>query len=131
MAVVVSLGVGRDQNSVGFPLTHFTAMPHRTATDLRRLGQTTQVARSTPEQVRAHIQELLEKVRSTSAAHQEYDFQERVAAIARQEADRRRERKEKKIQAKRDKEKLSSGNTADDAAMMQMMGFGGFGSSKK
>lgn len=108
----------------------------RVFVDLRRLGQTTQVKPATADEVRAHIQDLLEQFNANKTAQQqEYDFEARVAAIAKQEADRRREEKERKAEKKRKERERANGAGAGggggDAEMMAMMGFGGFGSSKK
>ena len=48
--------------------------------DLRRLGQTTRIARSTVEQVRARIALLREKTKEASSA-KSYDFNKRLAEI--------------------------------------------------
>lgn len=91
------------------------------------------MAKSTPEQVRAHIEALLVSFNAKKAnEQQEYDFKKRVEAIAKAEEDKRKERKLKREEAKRKKQQeQQSANQPADQAMMDMMGFGGFGSSKK
>jgi U4/U6.U5 tri-snRNP component SNU23 len=117
----------------------FINSPH-SLSDLRRLGQTTHVARSTVEQVRARIQLLRSQTSSSSSSSaKEYDFLERVKAIADAEREKKEERKRRKREEKERKErereeerrKEIGGGGVEDEAMMSMMGFGGFGSSKK
>ncbi|CAO1619861.1 unnamed protein product [Parajaminaea phylloscopi] len=131
------------KDSIGY-LDHINGRSH-----LRRLGQTTQVARATVEQVRDRLAVLLERHRSNQRAGGgaktlEYDFQARVKQIAEKEEQAREERKRKKLEdkARREREAKAranaghagtvggSGESGDDE-MMRMMGFGGFGSSKK
>lgn len=124
----------------------------RATADLRRLGQTTQVQRSTVEQVRARLATLLEEKRRKDEQRGlmggtlEYDFQARVKQIAEKEEAARQERKRRK-QEERDRRAAAAtakanaaragggggdvGGSAADEEMMKMMGFGGFGSSKK
>lgn len=97
------------------------------------LGQTTRIARSTVEQVRARIAFLREKTKEASTA-KAFDFNARLAAIkAKEDAIR----EEKKAQKKAEKEKArmeivkDAVNIQEDDEMAKMMGFGGFGSTKK
>ena len=102
-------------------------------TDLRMLGQTTRIERSTVEQVRARIAMLREKTKEASKA-KAYDFNERIAAIKAEEdalrAKKKAEKKAKKEQARMEVLK-DTATQPEDIEMAQMMGFGGFGSSKK
>lgn len=104
--------------------------------DLLRLGQSTQVARSTVEEVRAKLAELRSRVKEKDA-QREYDFESRVAEIARAEKAAKEEKKRKKAQEKEERkrkekeERLNGGAGAQDEEMMKMMGFGGFGGSRK
>ncbi|GHJ86994.1 hypothetical protein NliqN6_3396 [Naganishia liquefaciens] len=127
---------------------------------LARLGQTTQVARSTLEQVRAHIAFLrantTEKVTSKN-----FDFDARLNAIKTQEENLRREKRENKKRKREEarinalkgivpdepqtetqrKKKAKAGPGAQLAEEIQateaademaaMMGFGGFGGQRK
>ena len=101
--------------------------------DLRALGQTTKISRSTVEQVRARIQMLREKTKEASNA-KSYDFEQRLAEIKAKETNLRTE-KRKQRQAEKDKARaelakdFAAPQDGDD--MMKMMGFSGFGSSKK
>ncbi|PWN24144.1 hypothetical protein BCV69DRAFT_280046 [Microstroma glucosiphilum] len=123
------------KDSIGY-LDHINGRDH-----LRRLGQTTHVARSTVEQVRARIQLLRSQTSSSSSSNsaKEYDFLERVKAIADAEREKKEERKRRKKEERERKErereeerrKEMGGGGVEDEAMMSMMGFGGFGSSKK
>ncbi|QRV76569.1 Zinc-finger double-stranded RNA-binding domain-containing protein [Ceratobasidium sp. AG-Ba] len=105
-------------------LDHVNSRQH-----LRRLGQTTQVARSTLDQVRARIALLREKTKEVSAART-FDFEKRLQDIkdaeiaAREEKKRRKQEKNKPVETEEVK-------TEEDDTMASMMGFGGFGSSKK
>jgi len=102
-------------------------------TDLRALGQTTKISRSTVEQVRARIQMLREKTKEASNA-KSYDFEQRLAEIKAKEADLRTEkRKQKQVEKDKARAELAKGFAApqDGDDMMKMMGFSGFGSSKK
>ena len=104
-----------------------------TLSDLRALGQTTRIERSTVEQVRARIAYLREKTKEASNA-KSFDFEQRLAEIKQKEASLRAE---KKAQKKAQKEKVlvelakDAAMDQDDSSMMQMMGFSGFGTSKK
>jgi len=107
---------------------------HSRRTDLRALGQTTKISRSTVEQVRARIQMLREKTKEASNA-KSYDFEQRLAEIKEKEADLRTE----KLKLKRAEKEKARAELAKDFSvpqeeeedMMKMMGFSGFGSSKK
>jgi len=109
-------------------LDHINGRAH-----LRALGQTTKISRSTVEQVRARIQMLREKTKEASSA-KSYDFEQRLAEIKAKEASLRAEKKKQK---QAEKEKVRAELAKDSAApqeeenMMKMMGFSGFGSSKK
>ena len=101
--------------------------------DLRALGQTTRIERSTVEQVRARIAYLREKTKEASNA-KSFDFEQRLAEVREKEA---AAREEKKAQKKAEREKFRLEIVKDaamappDSDMMQMMGFAGFGTSKK
>ncbi|TFK54119.1 hypothetical protein OE88DRAFT_1625486 [Heliocybe sulcata] len=106
-------------------LDHINGRAH-----LRALGQTTRIARSTVEQVRARIAYLREKTKEASSA-KSFDFEQRLAQVREKEE---AIRAEKKAQKKAEKEKARvelAQETAADDDMMKMMGFGGFGTSKK
>ena len=102
--------------------------------DLRALGQTTRIERSTVEQVRARIAHLREKTKEASSA-KSFDFEKRLAEVRQKEE---AVRAEKKAQKKVEKEKSRMETMKDVATeqdggkdMMHMMGFSGFGSTKK
>ncbi|KIP04107.1 hypothetical protein PHLGIDRAFT_31508 [Phlebiopsis gigantea 11061_1 CR5-6] len=115
------------KDSTGY-LDHINGRAH-----LRALGQTTRIERSTVEQVRARIAYLREKTKDASNA-KSYDFEKRLAEIKEKEAAARAEKKAQK-QAKREQARVElAKDTAmqqDDSDMMSMMGFSGFGTSKK
>lgn len=100
--------------------------------DLAKLGQTTKIERSTLEQVRARIAFLREKTRDkTNAAS--YDFEARLAEVKAHEDGIRAEKKAA-TKARKDAARLEMMKDVDMAEtqdMAAMMGFAGFGSSKK
>ncbi|KAF8128266.1 hypothetical protein EV363DRAFT_1510632 [Boletus edulis] len=107
-------------------LDHINSRSH-----LRKLGQTTRVERSTLEQVRARIALLRERTKEASAA-KSFDFDKRLAEVKAQEAARREEKKTQK-QAKKEQARilLAQESTMGVEEMATVMGFGGFGSTKK
>ncbi|KAF8637956.1 hypothetical protein AX16_010589 [Volvariella volvacea WC 439] len=112
------------KDSAGY-LDHINSRAH-----LRAIGQTTKLERSTLEQVRARIALLREKTKEATKA-KEYDFDKRLTEIREKE---KALREEKKAQKKAEKDKirleLVQGLEQNDE-MAQLMGFSGFGSSKK
>ncbi|KAH0827432.1 hypothetical protein J3R83DRAFT_4104 [Lanmaoa asiatica] len=108
-------------------LDHINGRSH-----LRRLGQTTRVERSTLEQVRARIALLREKTKEASAA-KSFDFDKRLAELKVQEAARREEKKvQKQVQKEQARVLLAKESTMEvDDETAAIMGFGGFGSTKK
>lgn len=94
------------------------------------MGQTTKLERSTLEQVRARIALLREKTQDAASA-KAYDFDQRLAEVKAKEVALRDEKKaQKKAQKERVRLELLK-DTNQDGEMAQLMGFGGFGSSKK
>ena len=101
------------------------------------MGQTTKIERSTVEQVRARIAYLREKTREASSA-KEFDFEKRLAEVREREEELRAEKKAaKKELRERARVELAKGTAAApetqqaDNDMMSMMGFAGFGTTKK
>ncbi|KAJ7076337.1 hypothetical protein B0H15DRAFT_864203 [Mycena belliarum] len=113
------------KDSVGY-LDHINSRAH-----LRALGQTTKLERSTLEQVRARIAFLREKTKEATSA-KAYDFDQRLAQLKAREVAIREEKKAAK-QAEKEKIRLAMVQDAagGDDEMARMMGFGGFGSTKK
>ncbi|KAH7888482.1 hypothetical protein F5I97DRAFT_1934997 [Phlebopus sp. FC_14] len=108
-------------------LDHINGRAH-----LRRLGQTTRVERSTLEQVRERIAYLREKTREASNA-KSFDFDKRLAEVKTKEAALRAEKKAQK-QAQRAEARIALARDSamdEDNELTKMMGFGGFGSTKK
>ncbi|POW03399.1 hypothetical protein PSTT_11105 [Puccinia striiformis] len=111
--------------------------------DLRALGQKTQVARSTIDQVRAKIAEMREATKQQAASKQ-YDFAQRLKEIQAAEEAEREAKRLKKLQAREAQAKAkpppgvyqsarSTETTGENDAdeMSKMMGFsGGFKSRK-
>ncbi|KAI0633349.1 hypothetical protein C8Q77DRAFT_1114455 [Trametes polyzona] len=120
------------KDSSGY-LDHINGRAH-----LRALGQTTKIERSTLEQVRARIAYLREKTREASSA-KSFDFEQRLAEVREREAALRAEKKAaKKAQRERARVELAKDTAAaapqakqEDNDMMAMMGFAGFGTTKK
>ncbi|RPD63873.1 hypothetical protein L227DRAFT_521072 [Lentinus tigrinus ALCF2SS1-6] len=119
------------KDSAGY-LDHINGRAH-----LRALGQTTKIERSTVEQVRARIAYLREKTREASSA-KEFDFEKRLAEVRAREAALREEKKQaKKALRERARVELAKDTAAAPEAkqnendMMAMMGFAGFGTTKK
>ncbi|KAJ3513712.1 hypothetical protein NLJ89_g2793 [Agrocybe chaxingu] len=112
------------KDSVGY-LDHINSRAH-----LRALGQTTKIARSTLVQVQARIALLREKTKEAASA-KAYDFDKRLEEVKEKE---RALREQKKAEKKAEKEKARLAFITDsneDSEMAVMMGFGGFGSTKK
>ncbi|TFK44361.1 hypothetical protein BDQ12DRAFT_640932 [Crucibulum laeve] len=113
------------KDSVGY-LDHINSRAH-----LRALGQTTKLERSTLAQVQARIAFLRERTKEAASA-KAFDFDQRLAEVKAKELALR---EEKKAQKKAEKEKarleLLKDTVNQDNEMAQLMGFGGFGSSKK
>ncbi|EGN99870.1 hypothetical protein SERLA73DRAFT_180123 [Serpula lacrymans var. lacrymans S7.3] len=115
------------KDSVGY-LDHINGRAH-----LRKLGQTTRIERSTLEQVRARIAFLREKTKEASNA-KSFDFDQRLAEIKAKEAAARAEKKaQKKAEKERARVELVKDSVMqeEDDEMAKMMGFGGFGTTKK
>ena len=97
------------------------------------IGQKTTIERSTVEQVRERIAFLREQMKEKSAA-KAFDFEKRLAEV---KAKADAERAEKKAQKKAEKEKARMELLKDiemqpeNDEMAAMMGFQGFGSTKK
>ncbi|KAG8997188.1 hypothetical protein FRB93_000474 [Tulasnella sp. JGI-2019a] len=109
-------------------LNHINGRAH-----LRKLGQTTTIARSNVEQVRARIAFLREKTKEAANA-KAFDFDQRLKEIRQKEEAERLEAKEKK-KAEKEAKRMEMVRTIDDGSgdvdMSSMMGFAGFGTSKK
>jgi U4/U6.U5 tri-snRNP component SNU23 len=97
--------------------------------DLRRLGQSTRIARSTIEQVRARIAMLREKTKEASKA-KAFDFDARLEEVRRKEEEAREAKRAEK-KAARDARLIDAVKDPESDAITQMMGFGGFGTTKK
>lgn len=98
--------------------------------DLRALGQTTKIERSTLAQVQARIAFLREKTKEAASA-KAYDFDKRLEEVRQKE---REQREQKKAERKAEKEKTRAAliqESTENTDMTIIMGFGGFGTSKK
>lgn len=121
------------------------------ASDLKRLGQTTQVSRSTLTQVRERIQQLRLET-ATKVTAKSFDFNARLGTIreveAAERAARKEERKRKREERRAEDEARAKGTLPgakgafgnakeleraerEREEMANMMGFGGFGGSAK
>jgi U4/U6.U5 tri-snRNP component SNU23 len=96
--------------------------------DLRRLGQTTKVVKSTLNDVRLKIADLRAKTAATTESKQ-YDFAARIKEIKEAELKGKEEAKEAKRRKKEEEAKAKQAEMggAADEEMMKMMGFGSFG----
>jgi len=100
-------------------------------TDLKKLGQTTRVAKSTLDQVRIKIAQLREQSKD-AAEKKEYDFAQRLKEIQAGEDEEKQARKDKRKEAKVQKQALKEKEnivklSAEEEQMQAMMGFSGFG----
>lgn len=94
------------------------------------MGQSTKIERSTLAQVQARIADLREKTQEASSA-KAYDFEKRLEEIRQKE---RQQREQKKAEKKAEKEKYRTTvleESIENTEMTMIMGFGGFGTSKK
>ncbi|KEI37279.1 uncharacterized protein L969DRAFT_19326 [Mixia osmundae IAM 14324] len=105
-------------------LNHLNSRSH-----LRTLGQTTRVARSTLDQVRAKIADLRAKSAEATKAKQ-YDFEQRLREIKRAEADDKDAKKAKRKEAIQAAKQAAMQEGQDEDVAAQM-GFGAFGTGKK
>jgi U4/U6.U5 tri-snRNP component SNU23 len=95
--------------------------------DLRHLGQTTTIERSTLEQVRERIAQLRAETKEKTTA-KTFDFEKRLAEVRAIEEQKREEKKRKKLVEKQ----ANTGPAPDqDIEMTVAMGFAGFGSTKQ
>ncbi|CEH14769.1 zinc finger matrin-type protein [Ceraceosorus bombacis] len=112
------------KDSIGY-LDHINGRMH-----LRRIGQTTQVARSSVAQVRARIMLIRAEREAAGGAAKgtTYDFEARIEAIAKQQRMEKEARRAKKKELKTRMQKGDKGlNGGGDEEMMKQMGFAGFG----
>ena len=95
------------------------------------MGQTTKIERSTLAQVQARIAYLREKTKEAASA-KAFDFDQRLAEVKQKEQALREQRKADKKAAK-EEARLALINDSEnvDLEMTTLMGFGGFGSSKR
>ncbi|EAU91060.2 hypothetical protein CC1G_03228 [Coprinopsis cinerea okayama7 len=107
-------------------LDHINSRAH-----LRAIGQSTKIERSTLAQVQARIAYLREKTKAASSA-KDFDFDKRLAEIrAKERAAREQKKAEKKAEKEQKRMEMIAEPTGEDAEMAAMMGFSGFGTSKK
>ncbi|XP_047339255.1 zinc finger matrin-type protein 2 isoform X1 [Impatiens glandulifera] len=104
-------------------LDHINGKKHQ-----RALGMSMRVERASLEQVQQRFEVL--KKRKDSGSFTEQDFDERILKQQQEEEERKRLKREKKKEKK--KEKSAEEETPElDPDVAAMMGFGGFGTSKK
>ncbi|KAL0956429.1 hypothetical protein HGRIS_002577 [Hohenbuehelia grisea] len=113
------------KDTVGY-LDHINGRGH-----LRALGQTTKIERSSVQQVRDRIAMLREKTKEAANA-KAFDFDQRLAEIkAKENAAREEKKAQKKAQKEKARLELAKEAMDQDDDMAKLMGFGGFGSTKK
>lgn len=112
------------------PLSSRPPRPH--SPDLRRLGQTTKVVKSTLNDVRQKIADLRAKSAAAAEAKQ-YDFEQRIKEIKAAELASKEEQREAKRRKKEEEKAAEEAKRTEgvDEDMMKMMGFGGFGGGAK
>jgi U4/U6.U5 tri-snRNP component SNU23 len=106
--------------------------PFSNRPDLRRLGQTTKVVKSTLNDVRQKIADLRAKSAAAAEAKQ-YDFEQRIKEIKAAEVASKEEQREAKRRKKEEEKAAEEAKRTEgvDEDMMKMMGFGGFGGGAK
>lgn len=103
-------------------LDHINGKKHQ-----RALGMSMRVERASLQQVQERFEKL--KKRKTDGTFTEQDLDERILKQQQEEEERKRQRRERKKEKK--KEKVVEEETEMDPDVAAMMGFGGFGSTKK
>ncbi|KMT13824.1 hypothetical protein BVRB_4g076700 [Beta vulgaris subsp. vulgaris] len=104
-------------------LDHINGKKHQ-----RALGMSMRSERATLDQVRQRFEVL--KKRKTTGSFSEQDLDDRILKQQEEEEERKRQRRERKKEKK--KEKAAGEEEPEmDPDVAAMMGFGGFGSSKK
>ncbi|KNA23312.1 hypothetical protein SOVF_025940 [Spinacia oleracea] len=103
-------------------LDHINGKKHQ-----RALGMSMRSERSTLDQVRQRFEVL--KKRKTPGSFSEQDLDERILKQQQEEEEIKRQRRERKKEKKKEKAVVDEPET--DIEVAAMMGFGGFGSSKK
>ncbi|KAI3953974.1 hypothetical protein MKW98_017798, partial [Papaver atlanticum] len=104
-------------------LDHINGKKHQ-----RALGMSMRVERASLQQVQERFEAL--KKRKVEGVFTEQDLDERTQKQQQEEEEHKRQRREKKKEKKREKSKEEESEEVDpDVA--ELMGFGGFGSSKK
>ncbi|KAL2941140.1 Zinc finger matrin-type protein 2 [Bienertia sinuspersici] len=103
-------------------LDHINGKKHQ-----RALGMSMRSERSTLDQVQKRFEVL--KKRKTTGSFSEQDLDERILKQQQEEEERKRQRRERKKEKK--KEKVTEEQPEVDQDVAAMMGFGGFGSSRK
>eukprot|EP00899_Mesostigma_viride_P003099 jgi/Mesvir1/12790/Mv22841-RA.1 len=103
-------------------LDHINGKKHQ-----RALGMSMRVERKTAEDVRERFQQLKRKASTQTTAEEEFDA--RIQRAMEEDEKRKKEKKEKK----RDKQEAPPADDLEgvDPEMAALMGFGGFGGSKK
>lgn len=103
-------------------LDHINGKKHQ-----RALGMSMRAERATVDQVRQRFEVL--KKQKTTGSFTEQDLDERIIKQQQEEEERKHQRRERKKEKK--KEKAAEEEPEIDPDVAAMMGFGGFGSSKK
>ena len=99
--------------------------------DLRMMGQSTKMARSTLQQVRDKIAELRARTAEQTKA-KEYNFARRIQELKDAEDRERAEKRERKVRAREEARRLEQeSRTEEDDEMAAVMGFGSFTSGSR
>ena len=97
-------------------------------TDQRNLGMSMKIERSTVDQVKARFALNKKKMEEKK---KEYDLEAKTSELREEEEKLREYRREKKKDKKRKMTDEDHSSGGMDPEMMAIMGFGGFGGSKK
>ncbi|KAK9139213.1 hypothetical protein Scep_008894 [Stephania cephalantha] len=104
-------------------LDHINGKKHQ-----RALGMSMRVERASLQQVQERFEVL--KKRKDPGSFSEQDFDERILKQQQEEEEKKRQRRERKKEKKREKA-VEEEPEVEDPDVAEMMGFGGFRSSKK
>ncbi|KAL5700943.1 hypothetical protein ACHQM5_026333 [Ranunculus cassubicifolius] len=105
-------------------LDHINGKKHQ-----RALGMSMRVERASLQQVQERFQKL--KKRSVPGSFTEQDYDDRMLKEQQEEEERKRQRRERKKEKKKEKVIEEEAAVEEDVDVAEMMGFGGFRTSKK
>lgn len=110
------------KDSINF-LDHINGKKHQ-----RNLGMSMRIERSTLDQVKSRFQQNKKKMEEKK---KDYDLSVRMQELAEEEERLKEYRKEKRQEKKRKLDEMNPDNSEDFNELSSVMGFSGFGGSKK